>query len=37
MLKQQMQDQKELDQTAIENMIELANQQLTEIRNDAER
>ena len=37
MLKQQMQDQKELDQTAIENMIELANQQLTEMRNDAER
>jgi len=37
MLKQQMQDQKELDQTTIENMIELANQQLTEMRNDAER
>ena len=37
MLKQQMQDQKELDQTAIENMIELANQQLMEMRNDAER
>ena len=37
MLKKQMEDQKEIDQTAIENMLKVANQQMTEIRNDAER
>ena len=37
MLKKQMEDQKEIDQTAIENMLKVANQQMMEIRNDAER
>ncbi len=37
MLKKQMEDQKEIDQTAIENMLKVANQQITEMRNDAER
>ena len=32
-----MEDQKEIDQTAIENMLKVANQQMMEIRNDAER
>jgi len=36
MLKKQMEDQKEIDQTAIENMLKVANQQITEMRNDAE-
>ena len=37
MLKKQMNDQKEIDQTAIENMLKVANQQMMEIRNDEER
>ena len=37
MIKKQMDDQKEIDQTAIENMLKIANQQIMEIRNDAER
>ena len=37
MIKKQMNDQKEIDQTAIENMLKVANQQMTEMRNDAER
>ena len=37
MLKKQMEDQKEIDQTAIENMLKVANQQMMEMRNDAER
>ena len=36
MIKQQMNDQKEIDQTTIENMLKVANQQITEMRNDAE-
>jgi len=37
MIKQQMNDQKEIDQTTIENMLKVANQQMMEIRNDEER
>jgi hypothetical protein len=37
MLKKQMENQKEIDQTAIENMLKVANQQMMEIRNDEER
>jgi len=37
MLKKQMDDEKEIKQSTIENMLNVANQQLMEMRNDAER
>ena len=37
MIKKQMDDQKEIDQSTVENMLKIANQQMTEMRNDAER
>jgi hypothetical protein len=36
MLKKQMQDDKEMDQAALENLIKLADSQFKEMRNDAE-
>jgi glutaredoxin len=37
MLKKQMDDEKEIKQSTIENMLNVANQQMMEMRNDAER
>ena len=36
MLKKQMEDDKEMDQAALENLIKLADSQFKEMRNDAE-
>ena len=37
MLKKQQDDDKEMDQVALENLIKLADSQFKEMRNDAER